>query len=420
MSLFNITYEEELANQLNISRKQFQETIESAKGKLILGKGEHIIFHDFTVYTEPRAIRDYISGRAGVRIMKGVWIGGTRGRSESHQELRIVDYGTLTITNKKLVFIGKFKTLSIPITSITTITPFLDAVQVSKTGKERSMYFSASSGFLPYYAIKNINKYHKLALLIDYLKFIDGLHIVILNVLSGGNAIVHEGTDITTKVHFYLDETSEESSKSEKILKNITFLIKKLPADYKKYSVITKQLPEMDECFKDVVKYLNHYHDVLTFLKKESKLIKPKAKIEIEGYTGIKSIFKPSLEKVMFKIFEKRNNISLSDYTKPAVKELGDTLSKMRTAYNITLKAMPKSLFPDVSQNEDDSEEGVWQCEYCNKEFDSKKDAEAHEKTCEKKKESWVCECCGKGFESKEKAEAHEKVCKECVTINLP
>lgn len=87
--------------------------------------------------------------------------------------------------------------------------------------------------------------------------------------------------------------------------------------------------------------------------------------------------------------------------------------------------------------------ETVWTCEYCDKEFSIKSEADIHEKKCDqnpkniipKEEYVWTCDVCGKEFNTKEEADIHEKTCKkepdhsdnkskifcpECGTENIP
>lgn len=62
---------------------------------------------------EPRAVRTGAYGGPSFRVAKGVYfrVGGVR--SESHEELRNIDQGTLTLTNKRVVFSGTKRTINI-------------------------------------------------------------------------------------------------------------------------------------------------------------------------------------------------------------------------------------------------------------------------------------------------------------------
>jgi len=112
-----------------------------------------ILKHDEKIYCaipdvhlkEPRAIRISHGGYAGpsIRIAKGIsfHVGRFGSSSESHQEIRNIDKGILTITNQRLVFSGAMKTVSINLEKIIQIDPFSDGVSLHKEGREKTQYF---------------------------------------------------------------------------------------------------------------------------------------------------------------------------------------------------------------------------------------------------------------------------------------
>lgn len=69
------------------------------------------------------------------------------------------------------------------------------------------------------------------------------------------------------------------------------------------------------------------------------------------------------------------------------------------------------------------SQEKVWTCAYCNKEFDTKEKVDKHEETCKLNAQNnknevseeyvWSCDNCGKEFDSQEEADKHEETCKQ-------
>jgi hypothetical protein len=69
-------------------------------------------------------------------------MGGFKARSESHEELRNIDTGTLTITDKRLIFSGAMKNLNIELKKLISIEPYEDGISVSKEGKEHPAYFT--------------------------------------------------------------------------------------------------------------------------------------------------------------------------------------------------------------------------------------------------------------------------------------
>ena len=95
---------------------------------------------------EPRVVTEGggFYGGPTIRVAKGLSfrLGGATGRSESHEELRNVDQGVLTLTNQRLVFSGKKRTLNISLMSIVAMEPFKDALAVRREGKEKTQYFS--------------------------------------------------------------------------------------------------------------------------------------------------------------------------------------------------------------------------------------------------------------------------------------
>jgi len=71
---------------------------------------------------EPRSVRQGAGGYGGpsFRIAKGVYwrLGAFKAQSESHEELRAIDQGRFTLTNKRLVFSGAKRTVDINLNKI--------------------------------------------------------------------------------------------------------------------------------------------------------------------------------------------------------------------------------------------------------------------------------------------------------------
>jgi hypothetical protein len=95
---------------------------------------------------EPRAIRKSSGSYGGpsIRIAKGVSVRlGTFGStSESHQEIRMIDKGILTLTNKRLVFSGELKTIQFEFRKIIQIDPFTDGIGIHRLGREKTQYLT--------------------------------------------------------------------------------------------------------------------------------------------------------------------------------------------------------------------------------------------------------------------------------------
>ena len=91
---------------------------------------------------EPRVVRSGGYGGPSLRVAKGVYfrLGGFR--AESHEELRSIDQGILTLTNKRLVFSGAKRTINIDLRKIVSIEPYSDGIALRREGKEKTQYFT--------------------------------------------------------------------------------------------------------------------------------------------------------------------------------------------------------------------------------------------------------------------------------------
>jgi hypothetical protein len=112
------------------------------QSSIILKKDENLIFRFPNIrLLEPRSVRRGGYSGGSVRIAKGVSIrlGGWGG--ESHEELRTIDSGSLTITDKRLVFAGGKRTTNIKLDKIIQIEPYSDGIAVRRERKKRTEYF---------------------------------------------------------------------------------------------------------------------------------------------------------------------------------------------------------------------------------------------------------------------------------------
>jgi len=94
---------------------------------------------------EPRSVTRTFGGYGGpsFRIAKGVsWRMGAFGaQSESHEELRTIDKGILTVTNKRLIFTGTKRSTDLSIAKIMTVDPYTDGIAVKTSGRAKVQYF---------------------------------------------------------------------------------------------------------------------------------------------------------------------------------------------------------------------------------------------------------------------------------------
>jgi len=93
---------------------------------------------------EPRAVRSGGYGGPSFRIAKGVSLKVGGFRSESHDELRKVDQGTLVLTNKRFIFSGAKRTVATNLGKIVSVEPHADAIALRRTGKGKTQYFASA------------------------------------------------------------------------------------------------------------------------------------------------------------------------------------------------------------------------------------------------------------------------------------
>ena len=114
---------------------------------IVLNPNEQFIYAiPDVLFSEPRSVRETSGSYGGpsIRVAKGMtWrLGKFKSKSESHEELRNIDKGTLTITNKRLIFTGAVKNVNIELKKILSIEPYEDGISLSKEGEERPGYFT--------------------------------------------------------------------------------------------------------------------------------------------------------------------------------------------------------------------------------------------------------------------------------------
>jgi hypothetical protein len=88
--------------------------------------------------------------------MKGVYIGGSSrsGKSESKQELKVIDKGTLVLTNHRLVFNGLVENRNIALNKIISFEPKIDSLLVTVENRAKKMYFDVPNAFLWVFALQ--------------------------------------------------------------------------------------------------------------------------------------------------------------------------------------------------------------------------------------------------------------------------
>lgn len=116
---------------------------------VILKKNEELSFilGNISLF-EPRSIRKTVGGYAGptIRVAKGVSfrMGRVAAQSESHEELRNIDIGSLVLTNKRLIFVGNKRTTNIQLNKIIAIEAYNDGIVSQRENKQKTEHFSGT------------------------------------------------------------------------------------------------------------------------------------------------------------------------------------------------------------------------------------------------------------------------------------
>jgi zinc-ribbon domain len=116
---------------------------------VILKKDEHLsmVMNNISMQ-EPRAVRQTRAAYGGptIRVAKGVSfrMGGAAARSESHEEIKVIDQGSLILTNKRMVFIGSKRTTNIDLKKIMAITAYRDGIESQRENKQKAEYFTGT------------------------------------------------------------------------------------------------------------------------------------------------------------------------------------------------------------------------------------------------------------------------------------
>jgi hypothetical protein len=144
-------YNEQVNQRLSKEVESYIEEILKSKSlkpistHLILKEDELAFLQCQSILKEPRAVRHYQSGHSGIRIVKGFYIGKSSGTSQSQEELKSIDRGTLTLTNRRLVFNGFSNSRNMPLSKLIKVHSFQDAISVSIDSKQKNSILVVSN-----------------------------------------------------------------------------------------------------------------------------------------------------------------------------------------------------------------------------------------------------------------------------------
>lgn len=121
-------------------------TFREPQTPIILRKNERavLVLHNIDLY-EPRAVRRTAGGYGGptIRVSKNLSfrMGALNAISESRDELRRIDTGTLTLTTRRMIFTGTKRTTNIDLRKVLAIQPYTNGIAVQRENKKRTEHF---------------------------------------------------------------------------------------------------------------------------------------------------------------------------------------------------------------------------------------------------------------------------------------
>ncbi|MHC1588250.1 MAG: hypothetical protein ACXQS1_00360, partial [Methermicoccaceae archaeon] len=109
---------------------------------VILKRGEELkaVLPDITLL-EPRKVATGGYGGPSIRVAKGMYVRLGGFRAQSHEEIREIDRGALTLTRRRLIFSGSKRAYEVSLKKILSIEPYSDGIAIRRSGKQRTEYF---------------------------------------------------------------------------------------------------------------------------------------------------------------------------------------------------------------------------------------------------------------------------------------
>ena len=116
--------------------------LEPITTRIILKNDEIAFLECKSTLLETRSVRYFQSGSVGYRLTKRIYLGSRSGTSHSQEELKNIDTGTLTLTNKRLVFDGFSNGRNIQLSKLIAVNLFLDSIKVTTETRQKSLIFT--------------------------------------------------------------------------------------------------------------------------------------------------------------------------------------------------------------------------------------------------------------------------------------
>lgn len=145
------------ANKMADFEKAYQaQRLPEINTGMTLKKGESAYLNEDVKLFELRTARKSTRGGGGMRVAKGVFIGGTTGTSRGFDELKEIDTGSMLLTNQRLIFSGKNNTRDIKLEKIIDIKEYTDGITISAEGKSKNQTYTGMANPYLWKALINV------------------------------------------------------------------------------------------------------------------------------------------------------------------------------------------------------------------------------------------------------------------------
>lgn len=122
--------------------------LEPIQTSLCLNGNEQCYYQASAMLLEPRAVRNTMHLGGGLRVAKGIMVGGGNSYSQSHDEWRELSCGTLCITNKRIIFDGEMHDRAVKLSALTAVSAEPLKLAISSSTRQKTMLFTGLNGKL--------------------------------------------------------------------------------------------------------------------------------------------------------------------------------------------------------------------------------------------------------------------------------
>lgn len=132
----------DLATELALLRAGRVTFASPSQTPVLLQAGERLVFvFNAITLREPHSVSTGYYGGPSLHVAKGLTIRTGAFRAQSHEELKDIDSGTLSLTNRRLIFAGALHSVEVALTKLTSIEAYADAIAIRRAGREKTQLF---------------------------------------------------------------------------------------------------------------------------------------------------------------------------------------------------------------------------------------------------------------------------------------